>query len=169
MSTFIWGKIKLYEKTIKNNYQRNRILVFFSDNKNDLFQSDLEENEIYFNIACGYDQMVNPSSYKMDYLNCNESYFSINAFKKKDDLQSCFEKLFLRILDLQDVIKEIFDDKNVERIMYFHTDSGDEDSIEEYELVDWNLEEFADKFFTEIINNKGFTPTIKVTFNKKII
>lgn len=54
MSTFIWGKIKLNKKIIKNNYQRKNILVFFSDEKNDLFQSDLEENEINFNyfFAC---------------------------------------------------------------------------------------------------------------------
>ena len=167
MSTFIWGKIKLNKKIIINNYQRKSILVFFDDKKNDLFQSDLEENEIYFNIACGYDQMVNPSLYKMNYLNCNESYFSINALKKDDDLQSCFEKLFLRIQYLQDVIKEIFDNKNVEQLTYFHTESGNESSIDEYELVNWNLEEFANKFFIEIKNNKGFTPTIKVVFNKK--
>ena len=111
--------------------------------------------------------MVNPSLYKMNYLNCNESYFSINALKKDDDLQSCFEKLFLRIQYLQDVIKEIFDNKNVEQITYFHTESGNESSIDEYELVNWNLEEFANKFFIEIKNNKGFTPTIKVVFNKK--
>ena len=51
--------------------------------KNDLFQSDLEDNEIYFNIACGYDKMVNPPLYKMKYLNCDDSYFSINALKKR--------------------------------------------------------------------------------------
>ena len=38
MSTFIWGKIKLNKKIIIDNYQRNSILVFFSDQKNDLFQ-----------------------------------------------------------------------------------------------------------------------------------
>ena len=44
MSTFIWGKIKLNKKIIIDNYQRNSILVFFSDQKNDLFQDDLEDN-----------------------------------------------------------------------------------------------------------------------------
>ena len=68
MSTFIWGKIKLNRKIMINDYQRKSILVFFSDKKNDLFQCDLEENEIYFNIACGYDKIVNLLSYKMNYL-----------------------------------------------------------------------------------------------------
>lgn len=167
MSTFIWGKIKLNRKIMINDYQRKSILVFFSDKKNDLFQCDLEENEIYFNIACGYDKIVNLLSYKMNYLNCNEYYFSINALKKTDDLQPYFEKLFLRILDLQDVIKEIFDNKNVERITYFHTETGNENSIDDYELVNWKLEEFAKRFFAEIKKNKGITPTIKVVFNKK--
>lgn len=166
MSTFIWGKIKLNKKIIKNNYQRKNILVFFSDEKNDLFQSDLEENEIYFNIACGYEQMVNPSAYNMDYLNCNESYFYINA-TKKDDLSACLKELYLRITDLQEVIKEILEDENVEKITYFHTETGNENSIDEYECVNWSPEEFADKFFTETLINSGFTPTIKVIFSKK--
>ena len=51
MSTFIWGKIKLNKKIIIDNYQRNSILVFFSDQKNDLFQDDLEDNEIFWEIA----------------------------------------------------------------------------------------------------------------------
>lgn len=166
MSTFIWGKIKFIKKIIMDNYQRNNILVFFSDQKNDLFQNDLEDNEIYFNIACGYDKMVNPSLYKMKYLNCDDSYFSINALKKDHNLEPYFEKLFSRILELQDVIKEIFDNKNVVKITYFHTESGNENSIDEYESVNWKLEEFAYKFFAEIKNNNGFTPTIKVVFNK---
>lgn len=166
MSTFIWGKIKFNRKTVVNNYQRKNILIFFTDKKNDLFQCDLDENEVYFNIACGYVQMVNPSLYKMDYLNCDDLFFSINCLKNKHDLQSCLEKLFFRIMDLQDVIKEIFDQNNVEQITYFHTETGNEISIDEYELVDWNIEEFAYKFFTEILNNKGFTPTIKVVFSK---
>lgn len=167
MSTFIWGKIKFKRKIIINNYQRNSILVFFSNQKNDLFQNDLEDNELYFNIACGYDKMVNPSLYNMKYLNCDDSYFSINALKKEDDLSLCFGKLFMRILDLQNVIKEIFTDRNVLQITYYHTETGNESSIEEYELVDWDLEEFAYKFFTEIKKNNGFTPTIKVVFNKE--
>ncbi len=166
MSAFIWGKIKFNKKKFIDNYQRNNILVFFSNQKNDLFQNDLEDNEIYFNIACGYDKMVNPSLYKMKYLNCDESYFSIDALKIEDNLDPYFEKLFLRILNLQNVIKEIFNDRNVQQITYYHTESGNESSIDEYELVDWNLEEFAYKFFAEIKNNNGFTPTIKVVFNK---
>lgn len=166
MSTFIWGKIKLEKKIMINDYQRKSILVFFSDKKNDLFQSDLEENEIYFNIACGYNQIVSPLSYQMHYLNCDDAYFSINALENNDDLESSFKKLFLRILDLQNVIKEIFNNKNVERITYFHTETGNENSIDDYELVNWKLEEFAKKFFAEVIKNKGFTPTIKVVFSK---
>lgn len=166
MSTFIWGKIKFNKKIEISNYQRKNILVLFSDKKNDLFQIDKEENEIYFNIACGYDKMINPLLYKMQYLNCNEFYFSINALKKKDDLNDCFEKLFLRIVEIQNVIKEIFNDNNVEKIVYFHTDTGNENSIDEYTLVHWEIDEFAEKFFTEIKNNMGFTPTIKVVFDK---
>lgn len=110
--------------------------------------------------------MVSPSLYEMKYLNCDESYFSINALKKVNDLEPYFEKLFLRILELQNVIKEIFNDKNVQRITYYHTDDGNENSINDYELVDCDLEEFAYKFFMEIKKLKGFTPTIKIVFSK---
>lgn len=91
--------------------------------------------------------MVNTSLYKMNYLNCDDSYFSLNALKKVDKLESYFKKLFLRILELQNVIEEIFENKNVEEIAYYHTESGNENSIDEYELVNWNLKEFAYKFF----------------------
>ena len=76
------GKLKLNKKVVINNYQRKNILVFFSDKKNDLFECDLEENEIYFNIACGYNKMIEPSFYKMDYLNCSDSYFFYKCSKE---------------------------------------------------------------------------------------
>ena len=51
-------------------------------------------------------------------------------------------------------------------ITYYHTDDGNENSINDYELVDWDLEEFAYKFFMDIKKLKGFTPTIKIVFSK---
>lgn len=167
MSTFIWGKLKLKEKKVIKDYQKNNILIYFSNEKNDLFQTDLEENEIYFNIACGYNKMIDLSSYKEHYLNCEESYFFLNAPKRAKDMHPYFEKLFLRIKNLQDVISGMFNSNCVEKITYFHTDTGNENSIDEYELVNWRLEEFADKFFIEILLNRGFTPTIKIIFDKK--
>lgn len=169
MSTFIWGKIKLKNKKILNNYRRKNILVYFCDKKNDLFQSDLDNNEIYFNIACGYDYIVNLSTHKTPYLNCNESYFLLNIPPKVNDMYPYFEKLLRRIKDLQEVIVELFNDKDVEKITYFHTDTGNENSITEYKCVNWRLDEFADKFFIETILNRGFTPTIRVEFCKDTI
>lgn len=166
MSDYIWGKLKLKEKIIFNNYQRNNILVYFTDKKNSLFQCDLEENEIYFNIACGYNQMVDLSIYEEQYLNCEVSYFFLNAPKKTKNLNLYFESLYSRIINLQDVINEIYNNENVEKITYFHADENDENLIDEYKLVDWKLEAFADKFFIATILNMGFTPTIKVVFKK---
>ncbi len=167
MSTFIWGKIKFKKKIIMHSYQRKNILIFLDCLKNDLFQCDLNEGEVYFNIACGYDEMIYPSTYKMPYLNCDDTYFSINSTNEKTTKKH-FDELFLRINRLQDVIIEIFKNENVEKITYYHTETGNENSIDEYELVDWKLEEFAGKFFSSIIDNMGFTPTIKVIFDKSI-
>lgn len=167
MSEFIWGKIKLKALPENfNSYQRGNILVFFSIQKNDLYMSDLENKEIYFNIACGYEEMIYPYNYKMNYLNCNEEYFSLNAPKREKNLEPYFDELYTRIKNLQEVITEIYERPEVEKITYYHTDTGNEVSIDEYEFVDWKLEKFADKFFEAIKASNGFTPTIKVVFAK---
>ena len=49
---------------------------------------------------------------------------------------------------------------------YNKLNSSIQNSINDYELVDWDLEEFAYKFFMEIKKLKGFTPTIKIVFSK---
>ena len=128
--------------------------------------SDLENREIYFNIACGYENMVYPYFYKMNYLNCNCNFFCLNTPKRDKNLGPYFDDLYKRIKNLQDVITEIYQRSEVDSITYYHTDTGNENSIDEYELVDWKLEEFADKFFGKIIGTKGFTPTIKIVFQK---
>lgn len=167
MSTFIWGKIKLRMLPENfNSYQRGNILVFFDIQKNDLYMSDLESKEIYFNIACGYKEMIYPYKYKMNYLNCDELFFSLNCPKRERNLEPYFDALHKRIKKLQEVIKEIYERPEVEKITYYHTDTGNENSIDEYELVYWKLEEFADKFFQSIKDNYGFTPTIKIVFEK---
>ena len=166
MSTFIWGKIKLNKLKNISSYQSGNILVFFTYQKNYLFKSDLEKNEIYFNIACGYDSMVNPSFNEGEYLECSDTFFFLNCPKREKKLEPYFDALHKRIKKLQEVIKEIYERPEVEKITYYHTDTGNENSIDEYELVNWKIEEFADRFFEAIKENHGFTPTIKVVFNK---
>ena len=107
--------------------------------------------------------MVDLSVYEEQYLNCEVSYFFLNAPKKTKNLSLYFESLYSRIINLQDVINEIYNNENVEKITYFH---ADEDDVDEYKLVDWKLEAFADKFFIATILNMGFTPTIKVVLKK---
>lgn len=171
MSTFIWGKIKYKEMPVKfDNYQREDILVFFDINKNNLYMSNLNEREIYFNIACGYEEMVYPYKYQMHYLNCEETFFSLRNVTKWDkNLEPYFQDLFKRIKKLHSVIIEIFNNPNVEKITYFHTDTGNENSIDNYTIVNWRLKDFADKFFEAIKNNIGFTPTIQIVFEKQAI
>lgn len=167
MSTFIWGKIKLRDLPENfDSYQRGDILVFFDIQKNDLYMSDLKSKEIYFNIACGYEEMVYPYKYKMDYLNCDEQYFSLNCPKREKNLEPYFNELHNRIRNLQKVIVEMLDRSEVNFIEYYHTETGNEISIDEYVSVDWKLHEFADKFFEAMEKNNGFTPTIRAKFVK---
>lgn len=167
MSTFIWGKIKLRELPENfNSYKRDDILVFFDIQKNDLYMSDLRNNEIYFNIACGYEKMAYPYMYKMNYLNCDCTFFSLNAPKREKNLEPYFEKLFNRIKRLQEVITEIYERPEVESITYYHTDDGNDNSLDDYEKVDWKLNEFAEKFFEEMKKLHGFTPTIQIVWTK---
>jgi hypothetical protein len=167
MSTFIWGKIKFKELPKNfNSYQRGDILVFFELQKNDLYMSDLQDTEIYFNIACGYEEMIYLYKYKRYYLNCDYSFFSLNCPKREKNIEPYFKALYNRIKKLQEVILEMYERPEVEKITYFHTDTGNEISIDEYEIVDWKIQDFADRFFEAIKENRGFTPTIKVIFSK---
>jgi len=170
MSTFIWGKIRLLALPDNfKSYQRDDILVFFDIQKNDLFLSDLESKEIYFNIACGYEEMIYPRKYKMNCLNCDTHFFSIDFPKHPKNIKTLepyFIALHERIKRLQKVILEIYERPEVESITYFHTESGNEISLDEYESVDWKINEIADQFFERIVSSKGFAPSIKVVFQK---
>ena len=170
MSTFIWGKIKLNRLPESfRSYQRGDIIVYFNLLRDPLYMSELNEGEIYFNIACGYEEMVYPLQYKMSCLNCASEFFSLDIpikTKKREDPEVYFERLFARIKRLQEVILELLNKPEVDRIEYYHTDSASEDSVEEYEFVDWKPEEFAQRFFEEMEKHAGSTPTIRAVFKK---
>lgn len=167
MSTYIWGKIKFSPNipTDIRNYQKADILIYFSKKKgSSLYMVNLEENELYFNIACGYEEMI--PQHEKYCLNCDEQYFSLNCPKREKNLEPYFNELHNRIKRLQDVITGIYERPEVEKITYFHTDTGNESSIDEYEVVNWKLQEFADKFFEAMNGIYVFPPTIKVVFAK---
>lgn len=171
MSTFIWGKIKLRSLPDSfGSFQQGDILVFFDIRKNDLYLSNLEDREIYFNIACGYEDMVYPNKRQqtITYLNCDAEYFSIDFVmdQRSKKKMPYFDDLYDRIKRLQSVIKELYQRPEVDRMVYFHTETGNESSINEYEEVNWSIDEFADKFFERIVQDKGFAPTIKAVFEK---
>ena len=168
MSTFIWGKIKL--KTLPkdfNSYQQGDILVFFDTQKNDLYMTDLGDREIYFNIACGYQKMIYPYEHRMNYLNCSEQYFSLQVPKEhRKNISLFYNDLYTKLKNLQNVISDLLNRPEIEKIEYYHTDTGNEYSIDEYKQVCWKIDDFANNLFQSIKNNHGFTPTIKVLFLK---
>lgn len=168
MSTFIWGKIKLKELLPNfRSYQKGNILVYFHLQKNHLYISELGEHEIYFNIACGYEKIISLNQY--NYLNCDDLYFSLNFPKRLKRVKDCtqYEKdLYARIKDLQSVITDLYNRDEISCIEYYHTEQGGEHSVNEYQLVDWKIYEFADKFYGYMKNNCFFTPTIRVFFDK---
>ena len=88
--------------------------------------------------------------------------------RKKASVEPFVESLYQRIKDLQDVIVELFERPEVERIEYYQTDDGNEPSIDAYEQVDWPLNRFADMFFESMksLCLYGFIPTIKIVFQK---
>ena len=123
MSTFIWGKIKLSNKCVINDMRIKNISVFFTEEKTDLFIVGLEENEVYFNIVCGYEGLSRSSWDKLHYYNCDDAFFSIGALRKTDDFSECLKKLLGRLLDLQHAIEEILRNDNVEGV--FELNCGD--------------------------------------------
>jgi|GEM_PF-2259969 len=164
MSTFIWGKIEYKElpKEIEH-YQKNDIQVLFSrKDPKFLFSVGLKENEWFFNISCGYSEKM-LGSYL---LNCHERFFSLDKPSKVKDWEQCLSETYERLKRLQDFIIELLNNPNIESMVYFHTDTGNETSIDEYEAVDWEAEEFADRFFERIKEASGCTPTIKVFFKR---
>lgn len=175
MSRFIWGKIKLNALPDNFNcYRRGDILVYFALQKDDIYLSDLGSKEIYFNIACGYNEMIYPH-HDTCCLNCDDSFFSINFPKRSKhkkrskqitNLEPYFSALHQRLKRLQKVIEELYERPEVDAITLFHTETGTEFSIEEYCCVNWKINEFADNFYNEIIAEKGLSPSIKVVFQK---
>lgn len=167
MSTYIWGKIKLKEIPEKlENYQSEDILIYFDkQKKSSLFLSELNEREVYFNIACGYEEMI--PQHARYCLNCDELFFSLNFPKRAKDLELYYYDLHERIKRLQKFIIELYNNPNVEKITYYYTESGNEVSIDEYEKVDWKINEFAEHFFDEIIKLRGLTPTIQIVWTKQ--
>ena len=174
MSTFIWGKIKF--KTVPEileDYHKDNILIYFYKEvktykeKSPLYLSELGEREIYFNIACGYEQVI-PKNNKYPYLCSNSSFFNLNIPKKMKcvDFELYYPALKERLKRLQDLIIEIYNNPNVEKITYFHADDGNVISLDEYKIVNWKIEDFAERFFDAIEECRGLTPTIQVMWKK---
>lgn len=101
----------------------------------------------------------------MNYLNCSSQYFFTNN-KDKNAILENDKDLQERIFNLQSILEEIYNKKEVSYIEFYNTDTGNESSIEEYKEVNWNITDFSKKFFEAMIQNSGFTPTIKVVFKK---
>lgn len=65
-----------------------------------------------------------------------------------------FERSIKKLLSLPDVVQ----------ITVYHSEGGLVNSEDEYELVEWNIDEFASEFFKAMSKNMMFQPTIKVVF-----
>lgn len=167
MSEFIWGKIKLrHLPPTFNSYKKGDILVFFSTQKTDLFLEDLCEHEIYFNIACGYSQMVYPYEYRMCYLNCETHYFCLNCSKKEKNISFYVQKLHERMMNLQNTIIELFNNDWVEEMYLFYTENGNESSLDEYIPVTWSKESLADNFSRFALEYTSMPSAIRVCLKK---
>ncbi|MCL2570528.1 MAG: hypothetical protein FWE16_04975 [Firmicutes bacterium] len=170
MSTFIFGKIKFNQISdgLKlKGYQKNDIHIFLCVEKNDLMDLiELDAGEVYFNIACGYEN-IDLQKYNVKYWNCHEDFFQPDFLLQKRKLKDiCYNKLQMRLIQLNEFIINLYSRESVEKITYFHTCTGNEVSLDEYELVNWEIEEFAEKFLERIKQLPGGTPTIQWVLKK---
>lgn len=82
MSTFTWGKILFSKRPeILKDHVFEDTPVYFSNEKNALFISDLRENEKYFNLALGQERLIDLSESR-GYINDDANYFYKGLSKK---------------------------------------------------------------------------------------
>jgi len=171
MSEFIWGKRKFKNESDKSieDYQEEDIQIFF--NMPTFLYSgflDLTGRELYYNISCGYLEAFDTKK-REHYLNCHEQFFSPNfILNDKDNLQEiCYLALYGRLKRLQGFIAELFQRPNIEQLIFYYSNSGDDNSTDDYIAVDWKLEEFADKILEEEMESPGGIISFKLVLAKQ--
>ena len=160
MSVFTWGKIKFDSKPQHlKNFEQEKIWVMFDLAEDEsqgigLHVSELEENEIYFDMLCDYHKYEGQNVNPLDYSNNDD-------FLMRDIERECEKEYEERISKIQRVLKTLLNILGVQEISFFNTEAG-ECSIEDYEQVEWNINEFALRFVKRAADNNWFPPTIKV-------
>ena len=143
MSQSTWGKIKFKEKTKQlNNFKQENIWIMFDlpdDEKWPLHISKLEKNEIYFDILCDFYKYTNVNPY--DYSN-NDDFFMIDSYDRKGR-----EDFYERLKKVQRVLETLLKQPDVIEVSFFNTWQGTLCCVEDYDEVNWKLEDFASEFF----------------------
>ena len=172
MSSFCWCIIKT-DKDLKGSffseYQKNNICCIFDKDRNRFLDKSLAIDEIFCNIACGYDN-VPPLSPKGILNNCDQFFGYVFPKKAKirdmDILVSAKCELKKRLEFFQSVIFDIYSLDNVRSLTLFFTETANELSLFEYQHMDWKVEEISIKLFGLIEYNHGLLSAFTLELKK---
>ncbi|MCL2861133.1 MAG: hypothetical protein FWE22_01835 [Firmicutes bacterium] len=82
---------------------------------------------------------------------------------KKKEWVYAFDSLHVRLKDLQNIMTDIANLPNIKKVIFYFTDSHGDVEIENHELWDWKIEEFANRYLNfclELIEEGYYDDTL---------
>ena len=110
--------------------------------------------EVFQNLISGF-LGVKPSDYAY-----NDDFFT---WYDGESIESFIRK----IKKIQHILEKLLENPRVEKVTFFHDEMGPPGCLEEYEEVDWRIENFAIEFFNKMKKQAMITPTIMAVFEKQ--
>lgn len=173
MSSFCWCIIKI-DKNSKGSffseYLKYNICCIFDKDRNRFLDKPLAIDEIFCNIACGYDNI--PHLSPRGILNNCDQFFGYVLPKMKEDyvidkLDYAKSELKKRLETFQSVVCDICSIDCVRQLTLYFTETANELSLLEYQHVDWKLDEISMKLSELIEYNYGLIPAFTLELKKR--
>ena len=176
MSSFCWCIVEVAESSKDifllecEKIQENNFCLIFDKEVNRFFEEPLAKNQVFCNIAFGYDNI--PVLPPKGVLNNDEAYFGYVFSHPKRIDNNAFDiarkELKERLKVFQDLIFNLYNAIGVRSFKLFYTDTSNELSLTEYIRMDWKIEELSLKMYELIENNKGLLEALTLEWIKDI-
>ena len=173
MSSFCWCIINIDKNTKESffsGYKKNNVICIFDKDRHRFLDQPLAIDEIFCNIACGYDNVPHLSPEGI--LNNDNQFFGY-AFPPKtkirdmDILDFAKRELKKRLDFFQSVIWDLYSLENVCCLTLYFTETANELSLFEYQHMDWKIDEISVKISELAENNYGLIPAFKLKLKKR--
>ena len=171
MSSFCWCILNVekgFKEQFISDYNEGNIWCFFDKNYNHFLKTQLKQEEVFCNIACGYEDI--PCFIRRTILNNDELFFgyafpSTQKRINEREFVNAQNELKMRLYNFQTVVSEICNMTGVCGLRLFFTETANETSLSEYLPMSWTINEISDKMFDLLNTNLGILPafTVKLT------